>query len=127
MNPKHCVSLELAKQLDKAGWKKETEFVWAIGREDKKAYLIEIPSGDTMLELEKPTKGKHYIQEISKLYPAPLATEILEELPDYTTIYRIGKGNKCWHCLTEKDDLKLADTLLNVLAKMWLYLRKEKK
>ena len=25
---KHCVSLELAKQLKEAGWKKETEFWW---------------------------------------------------------------------------------------------------
>ena len=83
---KHCVSLELAKQMKEAGWKKKTEFWWIFPSGSHKGFeLVNF----------RPLSSEHY--------PAPLATEILEELP-------LGIAIKKYNC--------------GALAKMWLYLKK---
>jgi len=83
---KHCVSLELAKQMKEAGWKKKTEFWWIFPSGSHKGFeLVNF----------RPLSSEHY--------PAPLATEILEELP-------LGIAIKKYNC--------------DALAKMWLYLKK---
>lgn len=121
---KHCVSLEIAKKLKEAGWKKETFFI--LGKVEygkpKKSYF-ELISRDN--DEQRPI--------ITEEYPAPLATEILEELP-YTFekyellikpinfnqwgIYYTDDDNKLKPCLYGTSEL----TLPNALAKMWLYL-----
>ena len=46
MNPKHCISVELAKQLKKTGWTKETEFSFCdvadkrFGREENEQFML---------------------------------------------------------------------------------------
>ena len=67
MIKKYVVSLDLAKKLKEAGWNKKTEFIWARGFVDLSAF-----------------KFKYGGEEV---LPAPLAEEILEELPKYIHEY----------------------------------------
>jgi hypothetical protein len=63
MNTKHVTSLEISKQLAEAGIVIKSEYVWCHGDL--------IPIINIILE----TAG-------SEIYPAPIATELLERLPD---------------------------------------------
>jgi len=73
MNTKHHVSLKIAKQLAEAGIVIESEYVWCHGDL--------IPVINVILE----TAG-------SEIYPAPIATELLERLP--AKIY--SKADDAW-------------------------------
>ena len=68
MNPKHHTSLPIAKQLAEAGIVIESEFWWV---EDNPEDWVLVPKGWTNIEMSRPKK-----------YPAPIATELLERLPD---------------------------------------------
>jgi len=111
----HVVSLEMAKKLKEAGWKKETEFWWSREKEQDKYKL---------------TYSYSKFQSADPLphFAAPLATEILEELP--TSI-----NTEFIHDLTiRKDDegfynvhygrtkLVTRKGLPDALATMWFYL-----
>ena len=132
---KHCVSLEIAKQLKEAGWKEPTIHQWSDNY-----YGV--------LTFGKPAenfKGEYRIVDSPVMlddteYPAPFATEILEELPFIITdsenrsylltIERI-EGNY-WIRLIAMDNAQryfgaVDKSFTNALAKMWLYLRKEGK
>lgn len=119
MNPKHVVSLEIAKQLKEAGWKKETEFWWNWN----------CASAEWILMNENMSLRETYPYEES--IAAPLATEILEELPELSEGYRLGY-NKTWWIEShipendQQDIIFAANILPDALAKMWLWLKKEK-
>ena len=68
MNTKHVTSLEIAKQLAEAGIVIESEYWWV---EDNPEDWVLVPKGWTNIEMSRPKK-----------YPAPIATELLERLPD---------------------------------------------
>ena len=68
MNKKHHTSLPIAKQLAEAGIVIESEFWWV---EDNPEDWVLVPKGWTNIEMSRPKK-----------YPAPIATELLERLPD---------------------------------------------
>jgi len=131
---KHCVSLELAKELKEAGWKKETEFWWEEWIKNAhtpyKSYLV------------REKRNIPYLEGRMEYISAPLATEILEDLPAYITqgkwehilkILKIEKENYSVN-YTNNECRSLGDCfcrqmfvdkpLPNVLAKMWLYLKK---
>ena len=125
---KHCVSLEIAKQLSEAGWEKETEFWWEEDIRPKRTEIKGLCKNEDRI-----------INHINRFYyPAPLATEILEELPNNITEkqetgvltitkhphYAIGYFNAVSGNSTTKIFFDIS--LLTVLAKMWLYLKKEK-
>ena len=63
MNTKHVTSLEISKQLAEAGIVIESDYVWCHGDL--------IPVINVILETTK-----------SDIFPAPTATEILENMPD---------------------------------------------
>jgi hypothetical protein len=136
MKEQYVISLEISKQLKEAGWKKETEFEWCnVGSKDADTWIL------------------YHHTEMHKYYPkgelfAPLATEILEELPREIILQEQGKifelvithtlsGYYVYYfCFRYLDDEKTMrdeglcpivpqDTLPNALAKMWLYLKKE--
>ena len=70
MNPQHITSLEMSQKLKEAGWIKDTPFWWVHNKprdEDKLCY------GLTQCFKDHPESWEYY--------PAPLATELLEELP----------------------------------------------
>jgi len=69
MNPKHHTSLPIAKQLAEAGIVIESEFWWS-----------------QPIQNEWSISYRSYTKEINgvarEYYPAPIATELLERLPD---------------------------------------------
>ena len=115
---KHCVSLEISRDLKEAGWKKEAEFWW--WRPNKTTNHWEINM----------FKKVSFIDDNTCIC-APLATEILEELPDMS--FDTGRRNNLWvvffqnNTEGEKVNVVCKDkSLPNALAKMWLFLKKEK-
>jgi len=133
MNPKHYVSLEIAKQLKEAGYPQEGEFWWTSYYEDSFGTFRLYEDEEFHLKFKPPIM---YTEESKfKSYVAPLATEILEELPRQVIL-------NGWNCVLEirpygTQEFEVvyyhphhfkneeAYTLPNALAKMWLYLKKE--
>ena len=118
MDAKNVVSLELAKKLAEAGWKKETTFAWALATGQIVAYPLN--------------------KDIPYWVPAPLATEILEELPAYLypkceketndmlTITPCMIQRRKHGCRVQygwQPPLEQSESLPDALAKMWLYLK----
>lgn len=120
---KHVVSLEIAKKLKEMRWEKETNYSFTnLYRVDGKFDLVNIT--------KKQCRGK-------LVYAAPLATEILEELPKWwkhdrgqmlEIIYSDGDvywvnytdyTGSCPPNVPEIEDKSLPDAL----ARMWLYLK----
>ena len=117
---KHRTSLELSKQLKEAGWKKETECSWYVSVLGGKPHII-------MNQFLK----NGFNDKIVSIYPAPLATEILEEFDSWREqgIYIFNDCDTYFVQFREFGFGKLikdcSDQFLpNALAKMWLYLKK---
>ena len=72
MNTKHVTSLEISKQLAEAGIVIESEFVWVLDTRKRKPASIHL-DGTAVTVI---TSG--YVTK----YPAPIATELLEIMPD---------------------------------------------
>ena len=126
MNDLHCVSLELAKELAKNGWSKKTEFWWTQHKEqqDNPAYK------DCAMICDKETLEMYPI-EFWNVFPAPIATEILEELPEDLTkngsfLASVKCNNGFSVSYTDDDPEYFDESLPNALAKMWLYLNSQK-
>lgn len=135
MNPNHCVSLELSKQLKEAGYKQEGEFCYSLvqyGIEGKKEWGLS--KNSSMVGIPENSEIERCV--------TPLASEIMEMLPR-----EIFLDGEFWELTIRKyEDMKKGyivqyarrdisalscslffDTnLCNALALMWLYLRKEK-
>jgi len=124
---KHCVSLEIAKQLKEAGFKKETEFWWVMPNflDTNKEFRIALKDNAVYQALNF---GGLLKEQIIAFYPAPLATEILEELPvGYYATRLLDKDDKFYKCINSDFTKDFnGDNLADALAKMWLYLKKEK-
>lgn len=120
----HCVSLKIAKKLKKAGWNKETEFLWVI--------FIGNYLGAHEWKL---VSSREYSNLIVEVTSAPLATELLEVLPEHTYCFKFWRDNDwCW-AVADKETInsnigkghtECGVTLPNALAKMWIYLKSKK-
>ena len=134
----HVTSLEWSKKLKEAGWKKETEFWWVpvyyynfdVKNRNRKDFEI-VPNdfqySDEVVGRGKPEIDKSKKSSYSKWQQrlsAPLATELLEELPDIRisnkkeVLYIEDRENNLWYLRYTKKD-----TLPNALAAMWCYLK----
>lgn len=113
---KHCVSLELSKQLKEAGWKKETESWWVhhtgLGIDENCQPIIPKDYGWTIHNTSCGNKDS---------LPAPLATELLEDISD-TGIhiylmhkYGIATAQSCLDLLRDIDEL----------GRCWIFLVKQ--
>ncbi|MCK9433044.1 MAG: hypothetical protein M0R00_08810 [Candidatus Omnitrophica bacterium] len=141
---KYCVSLELAKQLKEAGWKKETEFWWGKLKTNMcntiYAYeILHLNEDGNFVPLDYINISDNIVSKKDcKFYPAPLATEILELLPNiinpiddncrghYLSIspsVSIKGWQVCYGGYRAK--VFIDKSLPNVLAKTWIYLKKE--
>ncbi len=157
---KHTVSLARAKELDKAGWKKETLYYWIFnnwkwgltvlrvgtGGEDNKwlkgrTYKYNHSIGGVIMggihkELLEENKltPKQYDKNMTTYYPAPIASEILEEIKEvkingriYNIIFTYNPVIKKWCALYQGDkEEQQANTPVNALSDMYCYLKKEK-
>jgi len=143
MNIEHCVSFELAKQLKKAEYPQETEFYWC----DKFPLVSSAPIIIDKITREKRKTGNGggaiYFEKLAvdalmnNIYPAPLATEVLEELPRFIgnsnyelTIVHKSYGNYCVSFYDDGTESSYSEeqfdrSLPDALARMWLYLKKE--
>jgi len=105
MNKDYTISLELARELNKAGWKKDTGF-WYVWR------------GEFVLEYfkEKCEEGNGAVQ-------APLATEILEELQNY--LIQIETDINNYRVIFDGDFYEEFndESLCDALAKLWICLK----
>jgi hypothetical protein len=134
----YVVSLEWSKKLKEAGWKKETIYYWVqelpnkIHEKGKVALESAPKEGELIIEYFMGTKAMFHS------FSAPLATEILEELP-----FRLRReDDDYWLWITKmkhggyrvqySDNSHLGafpifkdDSLSCSLAAMWIYLQKE--
>ncbi len=132
---KHTVDLKRAKQMTELGWEKETLFRWLKHKDhndDVATFLIN--------ESEDPEDfNEQRGDEILNLYPAPISSEILEELTDKrlkrslyeikVSFYKSGSFSNfiCQTIYDSHDDKTFkADTAANALSDLWIYLKKEK-
>ena len=116
---KHTVSLKLSKQMGKLGWEKETLFVW-VKFKDYSPPLLYDPK-----DIASREKLGFVVENI---YPAPIASEILEELSDFVTVGKEPrtKGGKYYSdYIHKKDNPITAPTPAEALGKMWVYLKEE--
>lgn len=118
MKEQHVVSLELAKELKEVGYPQEGEFWWVEFGKDLE--FSEITAHKRAYNYEPPTR----------LTNAPLASEIMEKLPEtikdsqrYSVMidkYKKGYGvNYSFMSFHHQ-----GDTLVDALAKMYIYLAK---
>ena len=105
MNTKHHTSLPIAKQLAEAGIVIESDYVWCHGDL--------IPVINVILETTK-----------SDILPAPIATELLERLPENVTIIshindgRLIGGNMAVHGDVRVLNNSLPDALALLLIRL---------
>ena len=139
MIEKYVVSLDLAKKLKEAGWEKETVYWWVKtqrGIRLEAIRYVELYPKQSYGIIWLDDAGK---EEFMPLAPAPLAEEILEELPKY--IYEHVEGERKTYYLTVKIDkngysigysdeltewlylFTLFDQLSNAAAQVWLWLK----
>jgi hypothetical protein len=106
----HVVSLNLAKQLEEAGYDQQTIYYWK--QDEGEPYLVE-------------RNSRYFSSKGTILAPAPLASEIGEQLPAID-ISNLQDGWQCWTSDNDgQQSHSAAQTLANLLAKHWLYLKKK--
>lgn len=133
MDAKHCVSLELSKELKANGYPQEGEYGWSdlgVGVDEwKKNDTFSLVKMDYHnFCIKSLSDGKLASQEETK-FVAPLASELMERLPELVKVEKLMPlGFICKTPLAKDGDgefMKFNDTnLCNALAKMWLYLKK---
>jgi len=127
MIEKYVVSLELAKKLKEAGWEKETVYWWWERRSSSGKLITQEAryKDDPPIFLDGNT--------VEIIAPAPLAEEMLEELPkkitkhsltywltmDYDDAYIMTYSDCDWFAIVQSMDKKLS----NALARLWLWLK----
>jgi hypothetical protein len=113
MNTKHVTSLEISKQLAEAGI--ESEYVWQKWN-NAEDWVI-----------RRPIQRGKTVPEIFQEIPAPLATEILERLPENVTIIsHINDGRLIGGNMAVHGDVRvLNNSLPNALALLLIRLTKD--
>lgn len=136
------VSLKLAKELKKAGYKQEGLYCWHIINVDWEERVI-TGSGLSSKEDKNINKGSSYLTGnynlnfADKVAVAPTVAELGEVLPDFYHSRAIMYWKKMWkekmlyfvtydkYSTDESSRVIEADTEADARAKMWLYLKKE--
>ncbi len=113
---KHTVDLKRAKKLKELGWEKETLFGWYPIKEG----IHKINDNYLVCESGRPPQG----WDMKTAYPAPIASELLKELPDGFFLEK-GQGEQYFAQDEERKYSREADTPVKALADMWIYLKKE--
>ena len=143
MIEKYVVSLDLAKKLKEAGWKKETVYWWVKtqhGIRLEAIRYIELYPNQSYGIIWLDDAGK---EEFMPLAPAPLAEEILEELP-FKILTKSGEfyltvetGRNKYYYVGYKQAVRVydywwedrwlhflsAEIFTNALARLWLWLK----
>jgi hypothetical protein len=107
------VTRETAEKLKSAGYETETALVWVkIGSEAWRvmdgAHLAAFPKNAT-------------------IFFAPTAGELMEEMPDWLSVYRVMDGTGWAACHIGEDVYELAPTPADALAMLWIELNRKDK
>jgi len=130
MNTKHVTSLEISKQLAEAGIVIESEYQWEVGGK---------LSGKQNATLVLRNRPPSFVSADSawSFYPAPIATELLERLPENGKVFDIfgklfiQKTDGVYRCgygmygMEVVDIEASADNLPNALALLLIRLTKD--
>jgi len=130
MNTKHVTSLEISKQLAEAGIVIESEYQWEVGGK---------LSGKQNATLVLRNRPLSFVSADSawSFYPAPIATELLERLPENGKVFDIfgklfiQKTDGVYRCgygmygMEVVDIEASADNLPNALALLLIRLTKD--
>ncbi len=110
----HVPNIELCKKLKELGYGLETEYSYCPRYWNDRVRRMWASKRDTK-DLKEPDKH---------VYPAPLATELLEELPEESKEGLKYKSDiKKWDQPTRYESIVADESLPNALAKMWIYLK----
>lgn len=101
---KYCTSLEVSKRLKEAGWKKETKFSWFSLLNTEGWGLASTKELDEIVEPFR--------------YHAPIAGEILEELPVFVGLYKTEMHG---YCVRYIDNFFRSTNLADALAECWIW------
>jgi hypothetical protein len=129
-----CVNLELAKQLKEAGYPQESLFYWVVYNDDDlDSFMNIVVSKNEIQEIVVPPRyflAASTSSEIGEKLPIDL---ILDEGMRFDlNIYRDGGGDWVICYWWDEDSRRLTDlhienivdkSLMNGLARMWLYLK----
>lgn len=109
----HVVSLETAKKLKEAGWRKETLY-----------YLEEHKILETVIVRRFDERDKENCERLHD-FSAPLATELLEEFEDSVSIKKFKYDYIVYYydLKTDKEFMEKSECPQEALAQMWLYLK----
>ena len=130
MNTKHVTSLEISKQLAEAGIMFKSEYQWEVGGK---------LSGKQNATLVLRNRPPSFVSADSawSFYPAPIATELLERLPENGKVFDIfgklfiQKTDGVYRCgygmygMEVVDIEASADNLPNALALLLIRLTKD--
>ena len=130
MNTKHVTSLEISKQLAEAGIMFKSEYQWEVGGK---------LSGKQNATLVLRNRPLSFVSADSawSFYPAPIATELLERLPENGKVFDIfgklfiQKTDGVYRCgygmygMEVVDIEASADNLPNALALLLIRLTKD--
>ena len=118
MRPEELVpTLETCVRLKEAGWAKETYFVWM----KFPTYLDGMPTGGYVYHVQQ-----HSSHPMYPIISAPTLQELLEELPDWTSIFKQDGIYEVYESGTHKD-FSFWDNHnpAEAAALLWLELHKE--
>lgn len=96
----------LSKKIDGLGFKQDSCWYYVMGELDKKVSIIQgEPEESTMLNLEEPVDGTHYIQKIGECHSAFTVAELGELLPESLDLVSNPDG-KSWLSVTKITNIK---------------------
>ena len=121
----HVVSQELAEELRKLGWPQESLYRHVAFLDYGNGQRLWSPKGWYLVSKDDQMFWRPRVEE--HWCAAPLASEMLDQMPEY--IY-VQKRRKTWYCCLQDSELdtiptETASTLPDALAKLAINLIKE--
>jgi hypothetical protein len=115
------VTRETAEKLRAAGYRAETCFGWWYDDPTSP----DDPAHGVYGEWKMLRSG--LLQHNPGWLPAPTASELMEEMPDWLSVYRVMDGTGWAACHIGEDVYELAPTPADALAMLWIELNRKDK
>ena len=128
-----CVSLELAKELKKAGYAQDSLFSYRHSLPNNISQLVntnnQLQDNKYFAKRNRPEIQRMFENE-NKFYSAPTVAELGEALPilvedNYSDCYKSADGWECSYDHAMSGKFFTDKSEANARAKMWLYLKEE--
>jgi len=126
---KDCVSLDIAKKLEEAGWKRDDRhWIWIVAF-GKGSLQMAREWRDTLFD-KRCFENLCETANFKEHFAAPTIGELLEALPDWSTIKKMERGEPLKQYLTY-NNIELPgwnstqDNPADALALLWMKLKKK--